>query len=535
VGSSADELKVIFRAEVDRAVQDLKRFSKSSKETHSDLSKMAVSMAKWAAGPLLAFKSTEKIIALGKDFVNAYAKSTAITEENRRALTDLSSSYNGLKEAGGRFIVEAGGPLLTWMSDAAKKALESANGVLELKKATDSIQTKGLANAEAKEAVVYLAEQQLATQKLIDEAKAYGSANADVVAIFSEQLESIKYQLRWKQEQFRVEEKQRENRELQNQSEKEAEENAKKALENAKKISAQFDKGQTGETADAIDVDASRYMMLIEEEEKARKLANLQTSSDWEILSAQYDDTQKQMTDTMLEQADARKAAAAAEAESIKAALSGAYSEIASSAMWFWGMSNKMSNQAAEQEIANMREQLSALEETYDSQLSLKEQLSADTSEFESQYAEKKAALEEQIARKEDALKRREFEQEKKMNIAQTIMSGAEAAIKAWTAGPFAGPALSALITSLTVAKVAMIQAQKYPALAEGGIVQPSPGGSLVRVAEAGKPELVMPLDKAGFGSTTVIINGVVGDRDAVVAWVAEGIKRGRKTGTVGI
>jgi len=36
------------------------------------------------------------------------------------------------------------------------------------------------------------------------------------------------------------------------------------------------------------------------------------------------------------------------------------------------------------------------------------------------------------------------------------------------------------------------------PALAEGGIVMPRPGGVLAQLAEAGKPEAVVPLDKLG-------------------------------------
>lgn len=44
------------------------------------------------------------------------------------------------------------------------------------------------------------------------------------------------------------------------------------------------------------------------------------------------------------------------------------------------------------------------------------------------------------------------------------------------------------------------------PKLATGGIVMPSPGGSIVNVAEAGKPEAIIPLDRLGSlgGGTTV-------------------------------
>ena len=41
----------------------------------------------------------------------------------------------------------------------------------------------------------------------------------------------------------------------------------------------------------------------------------------------------------------------------------------------------------------------------------------------------------------------------------------------------------------------------KLPRLAEGGVVSPSPGGSLINVAEAGKPEKVTPLDSNGLSA----------------------------------
>jgi hypothetical protein len=46
------------------------------------------------------------------------------------------------------------------------------------------------------------------------------------------------------------------------------------------------------------------------------------------------------------------------------------------------------------------------------------------------------------------------------------------------------------------------------PKLASGGIVMPTPGGSIVNVAEAGKPEAIIPLDRLGAlgGGTTVNI-----------------------------
>lgn len=56
--------------------------------------------------------------------------------------------------------------------------------------------------------------------------------------------------------------------------------------------------------------------------------------------------------------------------------------------------------------------------------------------------------------------------------------------------------------------KVPLIGAVKIPRLADGGVVMPSPGGSIVNVAEAGKPEAIIPLDRMGnMGGNTYIIN----------------------------
>lgn len=56
----------------------------------------------------------------------------------------------------------------------------------------------------------------------------------------------------------------------------------------------------------------------------------------------------------------------------------------------------------------------------------------------------------------------------------------------------------------------------KIPQLAEGGIVMPRPGGVLANLAEAGKPEAVIPLDRMGsMGGTTnnikIVVNAGMG------------------------
>ena len=48
----------------------------------------------------------------------------------------------------------------------------------------------------------------------------------------------------------------------------------------------------------------------------------------------------------------------------------------------------------------------------------------------------------------------------------------------------------------------------KIPRLADGGVVMPQPGGVLANIAEAGRPEAVIPLDRfGGFGNKEVTYN----------------------------
>jgi phage-related protein len=64
----------------------------------------------------------------------------------------------------------------------------------------------------------------------------------------------------------------------------------------------------------------------------------------------------------------------------------------------------------------------------------------------------------------------------------------------------------------------------KIPQLAEGGIVMPKPGGTLANIAEAGRPEAVIPLDRLGNMGTTnkfsITVNAGMG---------ADGTEIGRK------
>jgi hypothetical protein len=73
------------------------------------------------------------------------------------------------------------------------------------------------------------------------------------------------------------------------------------------------------------------------------------------------------------------------------------------------------------------------------------------------------------------------------------------------------------------------------PRLAEGGIVMPSPGGSLVNVAEAGEAEAIIPLDRMGGlgGGTTnnynISVQAGVGDPQSIGQQIVAYIKRYEK------
>ena len=76
----------------------------------------------------------------------------------------------------------------------------------------------------------------------------------------------------------------------------------------------------------------------------------------------------------------------------------------------------------------------------------------------------------------------------------------------------------------------------KIPRMAEGGIVMPSPGGSIVNVAEAGQPEAIIPLSRLGGmggGQTVnVTVNTVAGDPVAIERVVLDAISRASRRGT---
>jgi hypothetical protein len=84
-----------------------------------------------------------------------------------------------------------------------------------------------------------------------------------------------------------------------------------------------------------------------------------------------------------------------------------------------------------------------------------------------------------------------------RINVASSIAAGALAILNAMQLPPPFGFISAGLATIAAGVQIAAVAASRpVPALAAGGIVQPSSGGTLARVAEAGQAEVIFPLDR---------------------------------------
>ena len=90
----------------------------------------------------------------------------------------------------------------------------------------------------------------------------------------------------------------------------------------------------------------------------------------------------------------------------------------------------------------------------------------------------------------------------------------------------------SSSMTSDEIALMMWTQAAGLPAFADGGIVPATPGGRIVRVAEAGQAEAIIPLDRlGGSGGTTVVVNVTVQGSVASERDLTEAVRQGIGTG----
>lgn len=84
----------------------------------------------------------------------------------------------------------------------------------------------------------------------------------------------------------------------------------------------------------------------------------------------------------------------------------------------------------------------------------------------------------------------------KAIALVQIAVNTAEGVSKALTLVPPLNFIAAGLVSAAGIAQAAAVIAQPIPALAQGGIVTPRPGGQIVQVAEAGQAEAVIPLDR---------------------------------------
>jgi hypothetical protein len=122
-----------------------------------------------------------------------------------------------------------------------------------------------------------------------------------------------------------------------------------------------------------------------------------------------------------------------------------------------------------------------------------------------------------------------QLEAQKRIQIAQLTISAASNAAQAIgmsiaSLGPIAGTVVGAGLAANIAAGAALartaIEAQVAlpPSdlfLAEGGVVMPRPGGVQATIAEAGVPEVVIPLDKmGGMGGVTINVQNLYATDD---------------------
>jgi tape measure domain-containing protein len=113
---------------------------------------------------------------------------------------------------------------------------------------------------------------------------------------------------------------------------------------------------------------------------------------------------------------------------------------------------------------------------------------------IEQTFADNKKAIEKQAAKDKYNIELKQYETNKAFALVSIAIDTATAIVKALPNLVLSG---LALLTGGIQAAIVMSQSPPSPpALASGGIVMPSIGGTVARVAEAGQPEVIFPLDQ---------------------------------------
>jgi len=205
---------------------------------------------------------------------------------------------------------------------------------------------------------------------------------------------------------------------------------------------------------------------------------------------------------------DDKKAAddQAAEEEAVR--LQQNLEAITSTAQTIAGLIQGIQSQAAtnakaltDEFMATNGEEIKALEE--------KEETSAGLTEAESKRLDELNKQKNELAQEQYDRELAAFNTNKSISLARTAMAGYEAGIQAFKAlagipvvGPGLGAAAATTIAGLTLELLGKIHSQQPPPppqLAEGGLINPSIGGTHAVIGEAGSQEAVIPLNDAFF------------------------------------
>jgi hypothetical protein len=219
-----------------------------------------------------------------------------------------------------------------------------------------------------------------------------------------------------------------------------------------------------------------------------------------------------------------------------------AFSTISGSLQSFAATLVQTLNAADNARIRSIEKQLSLLESRQERELLWAEAAGASEEELatlRAQQADAQAAAEEAAEQRKAQMQTKMAKRQKAIDLMSATTGTASAIVGALGMKPFTpfNLAMAGIVGGLGAAQIGMIAAQPIPAYATGGDFMTN-GPQMIMVGDnPGGRERVridpQPDNRGGNANITVNISGVVGDREAVASWVAEGIRRGQARGSI--
>jgi hypothetical protein len=559
----ADELLVVFRAQVDQAIKEMKRVSKSTKETHSVIEKMGKSLQTAFIAPIAAKFAFNGIATAVRDMGKAYLESGEASEVGKRSIKDIETSWKSLQAAGGALGFEAGAPILNFLSQMAANAGRAVKDAVDLGNALDDMRKKGgnINAIKGEQQLLILEARRDSLKSAIKQLRAEGIVTSENV--FDDQLAEI---------ENGIKENRREAAANQDASRYVAQGQSflTEKANDEKAIAAFYEKTGSGQLAD-IQKEIKGVNKLLDAgrlSEEGINQALVVRNNLWEKFHAAYSkmyptttedslgaDLPKQIEYTEPEDtswdrefdkmgdmkkvfADIEKEAAE-RAKNVKQAWAEAYQEsygmMKDTALMAYDSINEAENRRANQALANLEREASARFQAADREIAYKKKMGLDMSAEEEALNQEKLLSENDLNEKRAQIERQSFERDKQAALVRIAISTAEGIAAAWKSP--AGALLIPMIIAANAAQAAIVASQQYPGLYQGGIVPPQgPNGGLYRLGDKNRAEAVIPLDR-GIGSTYVVnFSGNVygaGGKDEFLADIVEGIKRRKKTGAL--